>query len=209
MANIGDIVALTINSINQAIPENIQPYAGLLAMILAIVVYAMIVWKFYRFLSRRDILRLNLEQYNNVEHPIVNKVFAVFLYIVEYIIIMPILVFFWFIVMAVFLLVLAQESNVESILLISAGIVGAVRVTAYYSEDLSKDIAKLFPLTLLVIALVTPGFVSSFGQSISKLSEINSLADNILFYLIIIIAIELFMRILYLIVPAKDADKEE
>ena len=206
---LGNIISNSINSIFNifdSIPEGYKIYLNLGIFIILITLYAIFVWNFYRFIGKRDLLELNLSQYNTTDHPSTNKFFAVVLFILEYIIILPIIVFFWFAVMATILLILAKDQSIGDILLISAVIVGAIRITAYYKEDLSRDLAKMFPFTILAVALLSPGFFN-LQDTMLKLSEIPALFSNILFYLIVIAALEFVLRLVYLIMPPINEEK--
>lgn len=200
---IGDIF-----SFFDRIPEEYRLYLNLGIFIVLITLYAIFVWKFYRFLGKRDLLELNLNQYNRTNHPFTSKVFAVLLFIVEYIIVLPIVVFFWFVVIALILIVLAQQQTIHNILLISAVIVGAVRITSYYKEDLARDLAKMFPFTILAVALLTPGFLN-LENTLSKLSAATGLFSNILIYLLVIASLEFVLRIFFLIMPPFDEKNSE
>ncbi|MBS3155298.1 hypothetical protein J4404_02255 [Candidatus Woesearchaeota archaeon] len=145
------------NFIEPVFPKVYQAYFLFLALVL---LYIIFIWRFYKFLAKRDLLELNLAQYNSSEHPVETKVFALILFVIEYIIILPIVVFFWFFVMAVLLLILAKAHTISNIILVSAIFIGAVRIMAYYRQDLAKEIAKLIPLNILAIAMMTPGFFS-------------------------------------------------
>lgn len=159
-----------------------------------IVLYSIFVFYFYRFLAKKNIIELNLSQYNQYSNPTLIKIFAAIFYIVEYIVLLPVLTFFWFSILSILTLLLAKGLEVSTILLISAALVTAVRVTSYTSEDLAKDLAKMLPFTLLAIAITTAGF---FDISIffDRIAEIPSLFSNIPYYLLFIVAIELIMRI--------------
>ena len=196
----------SLNSISSLFPEPYKSYLILGIFILLISIYSIFVWKFYRFLAKRDLLELNLNQYNNSDHPFLKKFFEVLLFIAEYIIILPVVVFFWFFVISIILLLLAKEHSISNILLISATMVGAVRISAYYNEDLSKDLAKLFPLTVLAVAFLTPNFFD-LNDTISKISEIPNLFTNIIFYLISIVILEFILRIFFLIIPNNDEEE--
>ena len=196
----------SLNSISSLFPEPYKSYLVLGIFILLISIYSIFVWKFYRFLAKRDLLELNLNQYNNSDHPFLKKFFEVLLFIAEYIIILPVVVFFWFFVISIILLLLAKEHSISNILLISATMVGAVRISAYYNEDLSKDLAKLFPLTVLAVAFLTPNFFD-LNDTISKISEIPNLFTNIIFYLISIVILEFILRIFFLIIPNNDEEE--
>lgn len=159
-----------------------------------IVVYSIFVFYFYRFLAKKNIIELNLNQYNQYSDQILVKIFAVIFYIVEYIILLPVLTFFWFATLAIATLILAKDLSVGTTLLISAALVASIRVTSYVNEDLSKDLAKMLPFTLLAIAITTSGFFD-ISALVSRISEIPSLLSNLPYYLLFIVAIELIMRI--------------
>src|SRR3989344_4504963 len=83
-----------------------------------IVLYSIFVWKVYRAISRKDIISLNLAQYNSIEHPVSNKILGGVLYFIEYILILPFLVLFWYVLFALVLLFFSDNS-LEQILLLS------------------------------------------------------------------------------------------
>ena len=159
-----------------------------------IVIYLIFVFYFYRFLAKKNIIELNLNQYNQYSNPALIKFFAAIFYIIEYVIILPVLTFFWFAVLSILILLLSKGIEIGTILLISAALVTSVRITAHISEDLSRDLAKMLPFTLIAIAITTAGFFD-ISSLFYRVAEIPSLFSNILYYLIFIVAIELVMRI--------------
>jgi len=172
------------------------PLAIILTFFTAVIVlYSVFVFYFYRFLAKQNIIELNLNQYNQYENRSVVKFFAVIFYLIEYVIILPILTFFWFAVLSILILLLSKGLSISTILLISAALVAAVRITAYVSEDLSKDLAKMLPFTLMAIAITTAGFFD-INALFSRITEIPALFSNILYYLSFIVAVELIMRTL-------------
>jgi len=198
-----EIISVKLNSIYLAfsnqIPEAYMPYIILAFYTILITIYAIFIWKFYKFLARRNIIDLHLEQYNRTSHPFLNKFLASVFFLLEYIIIVPILVFFWFSVLAAFLLLLSKTQDVSQVLIISAAIVAATRMTAYYSGELSKDLAKMFPFTVLAIFLLDRDFFS-IQKTIERFSEIPSLFGNIVGFLIFIAILEIVMRGLFTII---------
>jgi hypothetical protein len=158
------------------------------------VIYSIFVYYFYRFLAKKNIFELNLSQYNQYSSPGVVKFFAVLFYFLEYILFLPIIVFFWFGVLAILILMMAEGVETPTILLISAALVASVRVTSYISESLSRDLAKVFPFTIIAVAITQKGFfnVSSF---LSRIGEIPSLFSNVIYYLVFIALIEILMRV--------------
>jgi len=179
-------------SFSQQIPEKLAVYTILIA------VYAIFIWKFYKFLAKKNIIELDLKQYNTTEHPGLNKFFASLLFLAEYIIILPVLVFFWFSIFSIFLLVLSKGQDVGQILLISAAIIASTRLASYYSQDLSKDLAKMFPFTVLAVFLLEPKFFN-ISELFLRFSEIPLLLNNILIYLVFILGLEIIMRSLFTI----------
>ena len=176
-----------------------------------IVLYSVFVFYFYRFLAKKNIIELNLNQYNQYASPTIVKFFAVIFYLIEYIIILPVLTFFWFAVLSVLILLLAKEIDISTILLISAALVSSVRITAYVSEDLSKDLAKMVPFTLLAIAITTSGFFD-INALVSRIIEIPALFSEVAYYLLFIVAVEIIMRIftfIETIVQSSKAVEEE
>ena len=139
---------------SEQIPENWIPFVILLIYVIGIAIYAILIWKFYKFLARRNIIELDLRKYNKTEHPTLNKMFASVLFLIEYIIILPLFVFFWFSILSILLLLLSKTQSVDQIVLVSAAIVAATRLTSYLSQDLSKDLAKMFPFTILAVFLL-------------------------------------------------------
>lgn len=208
---IPEILNQTLNNIYMAVREQIPaeyiPYVTLAFYTIIITIYAIFIWKFYKFLARRNILELNLSQYNRTEHPFWNKFIASCFFFLEYVIIVPILVFFWFSILAVFLLLLSKSQSVSQILIISAAIVAATRMTAYYSGDLSKELAKMFPFTILAIFLFDPDFFN-IEKTIARFSEIPSLLGHVLVFLIFIIILEIAMRGLFTIIDLLGSEND-
>jgi hypothetical protein len=159
-----------------------------------IVIYSIFVFYFYRFVAKKNIIELNLNQYNQYSSPVAIKFFAVIFYIIEYIVLLPILTFFWFAILSILTLVLAKDLPVNTVLILAAALVASIRVTSYVKEDLAKDLAKMLPLTLLAIAITTTGFFD-LSLFVERIKEIPSLFSNIPHYLFFIIGIELIMRL--------------
>ena len=179
-----------------------------------IALYSVFVYYFYQFLARKNILQLNLSQYNRHENPSVVKFFAVIFYIAEYLFLLPLVTLFWFAILAMLILLLAEGMEVSTILLISAALVAAVRVTAHVSTALSRDLAKMLPFTLLAIAITKAGFFE-VDSLISRISEIPTLFSDLPYYLLFIVAVELIMRIIEFVSdvvmnnPAEIGDDDE
>tara|TARA_Y100000310_G_scaffold69026_1_gene64388 strand:+ start:11037 stop:11699 length:663 start_codon:yes stop_codon:yes gene_type:complete len=191
-----DSISGFFQNIRASVPGQYQILFDLLIYTVFIAIYAIFIWKFYKFLASREILQLNLKQYNHSQYPALEKVFAVALFTVEYMIVLPFLVFFWFTIFSLFLLLLSESQSAQQILLISAAIIASTRITAYISEDLSKDIAKIFPFTVLALFLLTPNFFNA-ANIFAKISQIPGLFENIIIFVVFIFLVEFILRGIY------------
>ena len=172
-----------------------------------IALYSVFTWKFYRYISKKDLIGLNLQQYNRTTHPFFNKLVAALFYLIEYLIILPFLIFFWFAILALIILVLSEELTASQVIIISAAIVGAIRMLAYYEEDLSKDLAKIFPFTILVIFIINPSFFS-LDRVLENLRAIPTFLGNIVLFLVLIVGVELILRVIDLILNLFKSEEE-
>jgi hypothetical protein len=171
----------------------------LLIFVAGIVIYALFVFKFYRFLSRKNIFELNLQQYNKAALGWLKKFFSLIFYVIEYLIIFPLFTFFWFGIITILLVFLAKSQNAGNLLLIAMALVAAVRVTAYFTEDLSRDLAKMLPFALLGIFLVDVSFFS-LENSLATLKVLPSMWKVMIYYLGFTIALEFVLRIVHTLV---------
>lgn len=205
-ATISNIVG-SYSSFLNGLPSWGQTFFNLFLVLVVILFYLLFVRGFYRSVSKKDILGLNLNQYNKYETPFPSLVLKSFFYFIEYIVIIPFVVFFWFAILAFFLLILTDLS-VSSILLVAAVVVLAARVTSYFKRGLSENIAKLLPFNMLAFALLTPNFFK-FETVLNHFSVLPSLVGQIVIYIVFIIAIEIIMRFFDFIISLFDISFEE
>ncbi len=179
-----------------SLPSFAQDFINLFMIVALIFIYVVFIWKLYKFISTKNIIGLNLNQYNKSSYPLLTKLFAGAFFFLEYIIILPFLIFFWYAIFALFLIFLTNNLDINSILILSAVIVSAIRMTSYipnYGEKLAADLAKLLPFTLLAVSLLNPGFFS-FENILSQLSQLPEFFSQITSYLIFIITLEIILR---------------
>jgi hypothetical protein len=181
------------------IPEKYSFAVALFVYIILIVVYAFIVWKLYKFFAKKNIFHLNLSKYSTSRHPRTKKFFAFLLYLAEYFLVLPLLTFFWFALLALMLLLLSNGQPVSQILIIAAAIVGATRLASYISNDLSMELSKLFPLTFLAVFLSNPNFFSLPTLAL-RFVEVPLFLNEAIIYIVIIFMMEGIIRIIYEIV---------
>ena len=210
MVEVNSTVSGIVGSYNgflDTLPSWGQAFINLFLILAIILLYLLFVRGFYSSISKKDILGLNLNQYNKSQLPFTNLIFKGLLYLAEYIVIVPFVVFFWFSILSIFLLILTNIST-TNILLISAVVVIAARITSYFKKGLSENVAKLLPFNLLAIALLTPNFFK-FDVILGHFQAIPSLIGQIIIYLVFIIAFEIFMRAFDFIISLFDISFEE
>lgn len=183
-----------ISNFSPSVASAINVFA--LSVLISIV--AFFIWKFYRTLSQRNLVSLNLRKYNKSVHPVIGKLLAIFLYFIEYIIVLPFLLLVWFAALSIFILLVAQNRTVHSILMITAAMVAAIRILAYYDQEISKDLAKLFPFITFSVFLLSPE-VFDLEVILSQATDIPQLFGNILLFLLVIFLIEIILRVFYTI----------
>ena len=173
-----------------------QIFISLLFPTIVVAIYVIFIWKLHIFISTKNILRLNLNKYNKSTHPALAKIFAGFLYFLEYLIILPILIFFWFLIFAILLVFIARGMEPWAIILLAAITIAVLRVVSYipkYGENASGEAAKVIPFTLLAIGLTEPLFFNS-EEILARVSDIPQLFQGISPYIYFIVAIELILR---------------
>lgn len=183
------MISLSIN-----LAEGIEILKPLTYFVVGIAIYSVFIFKFYRFIAKRDVFQLDMNKYNTASHPMLNKFVGFIFYIVKYILLFPIFTFFWFGVLTFLLSFLSKNHDLQTVLLVSIAVVGAVRFTAYYNEDLSRDLAKMLPFALLAVYLVDTTYFS-FSESIEMIKQVPSVWNILIYYLIFVILLEFVLRI--------------
>jgi hypothetical protein len=197
-----------IESLNQlssqfTLAEALTLARPIILFIIGMGIYSWFIFKYYRFVARREIFKWKLGAGETGKKSFLGAVG----YILKHLIIFPILTFFWFIILAAILIFLSKNNSVQSVLLVSVSLIGVIRLMAYYNEDLSKDLAKMLPFALLGVFLVDVSFFS-VQSSIESLTILPSLWKNIMYYLFFIILLEFILRISYGIIQLfKDTKK--
>ena len=78
--------------------------------------------------------------------------------------------------------------------MIATPVVGAVRILAYWTEDLSRDVAKMLPFAVLGVFLVDSTSVK-WSEFQDLLSNLPQLAESFLSSLILLAILETILRI--------------
>jgi len=172
-----------------------------LLSVIGIAIYALFVWYFYRYISKRDLFPKFFYILEKEEKPTKAKlVIFVGIYIVSF----PVIIFLWFTVLAFFVYLVGEEMPMYLAIFVSMSIIAVVRILAYYREEASKEIAKMIPYAILAFFLTSaavyqdPNFFTEkdIGSIPSKFIE--SL-EGIVFAVVVISIFEYSFRIGFII----------
>ncbi len=167
--------------------------------IIGMTVFALFVFKFYRFVSSKDVFALDVSKFEQSRFKAARVLLHVILYAAKYLFIFPLVAFFWFAAITLMLSFLATDQNsqasFQNILLVAMTVVGIIRVCAYISEDLARDLAKMLPFAVLAFLILD---LSSFdaSDSLEVLKQADDSREIILYYLGFTIALEFALRFL-------------
>jgi hypothetical protein len=161
---------------------------------LGIAVYAVFIFNFYRFLARKDIFEMDFTKYAQARFRFVRTFLHLIFYIGKYLIVFPFVAFAWFALLTVLLTFLAKTQSIESILLVAMAVLSAIRITSYYNEDLSRDLAKMLPFALLGVYIVDLSYFS-FSTSLDALLRAFNQWESVAYYLLFVIGLEFSLRI--------------
>ena len=164
--------------------------------VLGMAVYAVFIFRFYRFIAGRDIFTLDFSKNDNVAFPVFWDFIFLVWYVARYVVLFPAFALFWFAVLTLMLAFLSENRDLSEILLIALATVSAIRICAYYDEDLSRDLAKILPFAVLAIFLIDTSFFD-VGASLAVLQQANEQRETIFYYLLFIVGLELALRFVY------------
>jgi len=170
---------------------------NLFIYVISVSIYAIIIWHFYRHLGKRSIFKVDMEPPKILGF--LTSIWEFIMFIFKSLILFPLITITWFLVLGGFLLVLSKSQDVGQILLMSMTVITSARITAYYNEDLSKDIAKLVPFALLGVFIVDPTYFS-VESTLDKIFSLPSFGYIVLQYILAIVALEFVLRSVYKIV---------
>ncbi|GKS67872.1 hypothetical protein YTPLAS73_14190 [Nitrosarchaeum sp.] len=190
-----------INGLIENIAKNSSIY-DIVGFSIGMVIYGIFVYHFYRFLSKRDMFCINIEKISKGHFSSSGKKPSgaprVVAFIATNFFIFPFVIFLWFLGYSSFMFLLVQHMETATIFLVSSSLIIAIRISAYYREDLSRDLAKLLPFALLAIFLFNPQFYS-LVDILKRLAEIPSFLTQITAFMIVAMIVEIFLSIVYVI----------
>lgn len=186
-----------------------------LIFVIGIAIYALFVWYFYRFISKRNLLPKFFYPLSNEQN--ISKIkFAG--YVATYVGAFPLITFVWFIVLAFFVFFISKEMPFEISLFVSMTVIAVVRILAYYREDAAKEIAKMIPYALLSFFLTSAVVYADPNFFTDK--ELRAIPEKIIEHLpeiidalVVIVLFEFSFRLGFIIKrriwPASDKQLDE
>ena len=157
-------------------------------------IYAILIFNLYRFMSRRDVFNLDFSRFEESRHPLFSKTLHFIFYVAKYLLLFPLFAFAWFGVLVVMVAFLSKTKEVDDLLLIAMAVLASVRVTSYYTEDLSRDIAKMLPFALLGIFLIDLRYFD-VDTSLALLDRVGAEWRSIFYYWLFIVVLEFVLRV--------------
>jgi len=174
---------------------DLRVFTWLFSIIILIAIYSIVIYHFYRYIARRDCFKPSKRKHS--------KTVGFF----KYVFLFPFVAFLFFMGFSLLLIFLTKNYEISQIMYTSFALVIAIRIMAYYTEDLSKDVAKMLPFAILAIFLVDSSYFS-IGTVETRLNALPDNVNYIVQFLLLIILVEWILRagltIRYAIFPKKD-----
>ncbi|MCK4319832.1 hypothetical protein KAW38_04655 [Candidatus Micrarchaeota archaeon] len=167
-----------------------------LVIILGISIYSLLIWYFYKQLSKRDLFKYDFTKFYEGKWRAIRLLFGTISYAIRYLVMYPVFSFMMFAILSIALLFLTKTQPIESILFSSLMLIGVIRFLAYANEEVAADIAKLLPIAALSNVIVDPAF---FNPSVlfRDLSTLPSSFMELYEFFIFMVYLEVGLRILY------------
>jgi len=170
-------------SIKSVLSGDFSAMLPILYLVVSIAIYSIVIWHFYRFVARRDSFKLTAKK-----HP---KIVG----FLKYFFIYPFVAFLFFAGFSLMLLFITKNLEIIDVLSTSFAIIAAIRIAAYYSEDLSKDVAKMLPFALLAVFLIDSSYFR-FEDVIDKVYSIPEFFTVCIQFILFIVLMEWILRII-------------
>jgi len=182
-------------SLEEILSGNFSAFTAILYLAISIAIYSIIIYHFYRYVARRDCFKPSKRKHSKA------------IGFMKYFFLFPFVVMIFFLGFSMMLLFLAKDIGPYTVLSTAFAIILAIRICSYYTEDLSRDVAKMLPFALLGVFLVSPSYFE-FSDIESKITQLPELINIATIYLLFLIIVEWILRILlnikWLILPPKD-----
>jgi hypothetical protein len=173
-----------INDLFGNLTFDLDLFIWLFSIIIMITIYAVAIYHFYRYIARRDVFKPSERKHSKA------------IGFLKYFFLFPFVAMLFFIGFSVIFIFLTESYEIIEIMYVAFAVIIAIRITAYYTEDLSKDVAKMLPFAILGIFLIDSSYFSmdTVNERINALilpENINAIIQ----FLILIILVEWILRI--------------
>ncbi|MCJ2534162.1 MAG: hypothetical protein LN364_02890 [Candidatus Thermoplasmatota archaeon] len=181
-------------SLDKILSGDFSGFAAIFYLVVSIAIYSILIWHFYRYIARRDCFKMSPRRHKQL------------IGFLKYFFFYPGVAFLFFAGFSLMMLFITKTYEIETVLSTSFAIIAAIRICAYYNEDLSKDIAKMLPFALLAIFLIDASYFR-FSDITAKIGSLPEFFTVAIQFIIFIILMEWILRILlairYAIFPKK------
>lgn len=182
-------------SLEEILSGNLSGFISLFYLIIMIAIYAIVIYHFYRYIAKRDCFRPSTRKHTKT------------IGFLRYTFLFPFVAILFFMGFSLMFIFLTKTEDVSPIFTTAFAIIIAIRITAYYTEDLSKDVAKMLPFAILGIYLIEPTFftLDYIKERITQLPEnINIIIQFILLIILVEWILRITLKIRYAIFPKKE-----
>ena len=174
-------------SMEEILSGNLEVFTALFYLIIMIAIYSIVIYHFYRYVARRDCFKPSDKNYSKL------------ICFCKYLFLFPFVAIIFFLGFSLILISLSKdvEANtgyaIAQVLSLSFSLVIAIRITSYYTEDLSRDVAKMLPFAILGVFLVDSTYFSLDGV-IERLSNLPEYVNLMAQFIIMIVLVEWILR---------------
>jgi len=185
MGWIDEVYAITSSQVDEM--------AKTAVIIVAIVMYSGLVFRFYRLLARRTMISIDTTTDKEGFIGWLSRQNKRLIFIILYVVLTPTLIGFWALVLSAILVILNGGQQLSSVAELAVAVVGAIRITSYFSENLAQDLSKMLPFAVLGVFLAD-GSLDLSGLDLLR-EEGNDLIITFLTLVISLSILETILRI--------------
>ena len=182
-----------IDEVYGIISSQVDEMAKTAVIIVAIVMYSGLVFRFYRLLARRTMISIDTTTDKEGFIGWLSRQNKRLIFIILYVVLTPTLIGFWALVLSAILVILNGGQQLSSVAELAVAVVGAIRITSYFSENLAQDLSKMLPFAVLGVFLAD-GSLDLSGLDLLR-EEGNDLVITFLTLVISLSILETILRI--------------
>ena len=142
-----------IDEVYEITSGQVDEMAKTAVIIVAIVMYSGLVFRFYRLLARRTMISIDITTDKEGFIGWLARQNKRLIFIILYVVLTPTLIGFWALVLSAILVILNGGQQLSSVAELAVAVVGAIRITSYFSENLAQDLSKMLPFAVLGVFL--------------------------------------------------------